>query len=401
MPKGAERATFTRMGWLRARPRLPALPPLAGDLLLALALTTAAQLEIWLTLEGREAPVVAAATVMTASITLRRRAPLFTVGVSAAALAAQSLLTDAADAPLAQFITFFIAVYSVAAHCALRRALLGGLAGLAAAWIATAREHGSGADEYAYVTLLVAGAWLAGWALRGRRLRASALEELADALDREREEKARAAVAEERTRIARELHDIVSHSISVIAVQTQAVRRRLGPGYEREIEDLRAVETTARQAMAEMRRLFGVLRADRDRLALAPQPGLGQLGRLVEQTRSAGLPVDLRVEGDPVALPPGVDLAAYRIVQEALTNTRKHAGEARASVVVRYRDGDLELEVEDDGAGLTRDGADGGQGLIGMRERVALYGGMLDTGDRPGGGFRVWARLPFRERESP
>jgi signal transduction histidine kinase len=389
------------MGRLRSRPRLPALPPLAGDLLLALALTSVAQLEIWLTLESREPAVVAAATLMTATIALRRHAPLFTVSVSAAALAAQSLLTDAADAPLAQFVTFFVAVYSVAAHCAPRRALFGGIAGLAAAWIATAREHGSGADEYAYVTLLVAGAWVSGWALRGRRLRASALEELADALDREREEKARAAVAEERTRIARELHDIVSHSISVIAVQTQAVRRRLGPGQEREIEDLRAVETTARQAMAEMRRLFGVLRADRDQLSLAPQPGLGQLGRLLEQAQAAGLPVELRVEGEAVALPPGVDLAAYRVVQEALTNTLKHAGRARATVVVRYRDPELELEVEDDGAGVSPDGSDGGHGLVGMRERVALYGGVLETGDRPGGGFRVWARLPFRERESP
>lgn len=401
MPNGAQRGTFIRMGRLRSRPRLPGLRPLAGDLLLALALISVAQLEIWLTLETREAVVVAAATLMTASIALRRRAPLFTVSVSAAALAAQSLLTDAAEAPLAQFIAFFVAVYSVAAHRALRSALLGGVVGLAAAWIANAREHGSSAGDYAFVAVLVAGPWLAGWALRDRRLREAALEELADALDREREEKARAAVAEERTRIARELHDIVSHSISVIAVQTQAVRRRLRLGQEREVEDLRAVETTARQAMAEMRRLFGVLRANHDRLSLAPQPGLGQLDRLVEQTRAAGLPVDLRVEGDPVALPPGVDLAAYRILQEALTNTRKHAGQARASVVVRYRDGDLELEVEDDGAGLARDGTDRGHGLVGMRERVALYGGVLDTGDRPDGGFRVWARLPFRERESP
>jgi signal transduction histidine kinase len=149
--------------------------------------------------------------------------------------------------------------------------------------------------------------------------------------------------------------------------------------------------------MAEMRRLFGVMRAEHDQFSLSPQPGLGQLARLLEQTRAAGLPVEFRVEGEPVALPPGVDLAAYRVIQEALTNALKHAGPARARVVVHYRDPDLELEVEDDGIGISSDGPRGGHGLVGMRERIALYGGVLETGGRPGGGFRVRARLPLRE----
>jgi signal transduction histidine kinase len=189
----------------------------------------------------------------------------------------------------------------------------------------------------------------------------------------------------------------VSHSISVITVQTQAVRRRLGPDHAREADDLRAVEATARQAMAEMRRLFGVLRADGERPALAPQPGLDQLERLLDETRAAGVPVTSTVEGEPVALPPGLDLAAYRIVQEALTNVRKHAPGGRVTVRLCFGERDLDVVVEDTGAPAQRNGNRGGLGLVGMRERVALYGGSIDAGPMASGGFAVRARLPFRE----
>jgi signal transduction histidine kinase len=154
------------------------------------------------------------------------------------------------------------------------------------------------------------------------------------------------------------------------------------------------IERTAAQALAEMRRLLGMLRADDDEIALAPQPSLSHLGRLVAQVRDAGLPVDVSIDGEAVELPPGVDLAAYRIVQEALTNALKHAGPARARVVVRYGERDVEVEVYDDGAG-SPNGAAGGQGLVGMQERVAVYGGELECGPRPGGGFAVRARLPL------
>ena len=206
-------------------------------------------------------------------------------------------------------------------------------------------------------------------------------------------EEARRAVEEERGRITRELHDVLAHSVSVMTVQASAVRRLLTPEQEREREALLAVEETGRQALAEMRRLLGIMRSEHEVAALAPQPGLDTLPALVDQVRRSGLPVELSVEGTPVQLPAGVDLSAYRIVQEALTNTLKHAGPARAWVAVRYGGDDVEIEVANDGR-ADAGGNGGGHGLAGMRERVALCGGELHTGPRPGGGFRISARLP-------
>ena len=256
-------------------------------------------------------------------------------------------------------------------------------------WLAAALLIGSLAlvalpGERLGVSLLVGVPLAFGQALRARARQTEAL--------------AREAVREERQRIARELHDVVAHSISVVGLQVQVVRRRLRPDQAAEAADLAAVETTIRQAMAEMRRLFGVLRAEDDEAALAPQPGLAELDRLVEQTRAAGLPVELTVEGERAPLPPGVDLAAYRIVQEALTNVRRHAGAHTARVALRFAPDHLELCVDDDGRGGGH-GA-GGHGLVGMRERVALYGGRLEVGPRAGGGFRVRAWLPVREGAS-
>jgi signal transduction histidine kinase len=201
-------------------------------------------------------------------------------------------------------------------------------------------------------------------------------------------------VVEERARIARELHDVVAHSVSVMTVQTGAVRRLLTPDQERERETLLAVERTGREALNEMRRLLGMLRATDEAEGLAPQPSLRQLDTLVEQVREAGLPVELKVEGAPVDLPPGLDLSAYRIVQEALTNALKHAGPARATVAVRYGPDELELEIADDGRGAANGTGTGG-GLVGMRERAALVGGRLEAGPRNGGGYAVRARLPL------
>src|SRR5207249_2705156 len=183
---------------------------------------------------------------------------------------------------------------------------------------------------------------------------------------------------EERAGIARELHDIVAHSVSVMVVQAGAERRVLDQRQASTREVLLSIEQTGRQALAEMRRLLGMLRKDDEELALAPQPSMAHMELLVEQIRDAGMPVELRVEGEPVPLPPGVDLSAYRIVQEALTNALKHAGPARATVTVRYEEHELKLEIADSGRGHA-DGSGGGHGLIGMRERVALYGGEMDA----------------------
>jgi signal transduction histidine kinase len=247
-----------------------------------------------------------------------------------------------------------------------------------------------------------AGPWAVGVITRGHIASADEAVARAEQLERNRELEAARAAAEERTRIARELHDIVSHSISVVTIQTQAVRRRLGPDNAAEAADLAAVEATAREALAEMRRLFGVLRTEGEQpLALAPQPGLSELERLVRQVGSADLEVRLQVEGEPVPLSPGVDLAAYRIAQEGLTNAIRHAGATRADVLVRYAPGRLDVQVEDDGRGLPGTNgttpSGGGHGLVGIRERVALYGGTVELVPSATGGVRLAVSLPLKE----
>jgi signal transduction histidine kinase len=220
-------------------------------------------------------------------------------------------------------------------------------------------------------------------------------ERRAQLAERERDLAAREAVVEERARIARELHDAIAHNVSMIVVQAGAERRVLDQTTGSTKEVLVTIERIGRGALTEMRRLVGMLRSDAAD-PLAPQPGLDDLPTLVAQVRAAGLPVELEVEGDPRELPVGIELSAYRIVQEALTNALKHAGQARASVHVRYGQDSLELEIVDDGAGAQPPLASGGQGLVGMRERVALYGGRLDAGRRPTGGFAVRVLLPIR-----
>jgi len=357
---------------------------------IAVGFVAVAELEAALGLTTQDAWLHALlAPLFLAPLALRRRFPLL-----AFAAAVTGLVVLDPDAALSLFGAVVLASYSAGVALEGRRTYL--IPGVALGLFAGLLLDGEGApSDLVAFALFFGGPWLVGRLVRQRARQADELVRLAD---RDRERERAAAVEEERARIARELHDIVSHSISVISVQTQAVRRRLGPGNEREIDDLRAVETTARQAMGEMRRLFGVLRADGTRAALTPQPGLDQLDRLVEQVRGSGLPLDVEVEGEPVPLPPGVDLAAYRIVQEALTNVVRHAGSAPTRVRLLFRDADLEVTVEDDGPGA-RTGASGGHGLVGMRERVALYGGTLELGSVNGGGFRVHARLPFREAQ--
>jgi signal transduction histidine kinase len=236
--------------------------------------------------------------------------------------------------------------------------------------------------------------WLFALLLARRGRRAAAAEQRAVQLERDHEERARAAAAAERARIARELHDVVAHSVSVMTVQAGAARLQLPDHPERAVPPLLAVEETGRQALAEMRRLLGILREDGGR-ELAPQPRLTDLPALAEGARQAGLQVDLTVEGATRPLPAGVDLAAYRIVQEALTNTLKHAGPVHANVVVHYEPDALRLDIRDDGDVPPSPSDGSGHGLPGMRERVHLYGGQLQAGPDPRGGFTVTARLPL------
>jgi signal transduction histidine kinase len=374
-----------------------------GDWVLALVLAVLFQIEVW-TIDPSHPPgdvgtevfssteraaAAAAGLVLTLSLAWRRRAPLVVLGVAIATSVVANVVgvLDEATTPA---IALVVAVYSVGAQTSGLRAAVGGLGAAALIAVNVAEQFSLG--DLLFIATILGGAWLAGRAMRYRREREHVLERLTVDLERERDEKARAAVAEERVRIARELHDVVAHAISVIVLQARGGRRSLAtdPGETREALDM--IEATGSEALAEMRRLLGMLRRDDEEIALAPQPSLRYLDALAAQVRDAGLPVDLSVEGEPTELPPGVDLSAYRIVQEALTNALKHAGPATARVVVRYRENDLELEIADTGAGAS-DGE--GHGLAGMRERVSLYGGKIETGPRDGGGFAVRARLPL------
>jgi len=257
---------------------------------------------------------------------------------------------------------------------------------------------GETASDLVFIPLRFVVAWVAGYALRERAEQAEAAEERAAQAEREREAAARVAVAEERSRIARELHDIVAHAVSVMVLQVGAVRHKLPDALAADRDALRGVERAGRTALAEMRRLLAAMRREGDEAELVPQPGLDGLDSLLAEIGRAGLPVELHVDGQPVPLPRGVDLSAYRIVQEGLTNALKHARANDADVTVRYRPDELEIEVRDNGQGsVTSDGL--GHGLIGVRERVKIYGGKMSAGTASSGGFVLSTSLPLDQDE--
>ena len=250
------------------------------------------------------------------------------------------------------------------------------------------------AAEQVFIPLVFAISWLAGFALRERAEEAEAAQARADQAERDREVAARIAVAEERARIARELHDVVAHAVSVMVLQVGAVRHKLPDALAEDRDALRGVEHAGRTALAEMRRLLAAMRRDGDDVELMPQPGLDSLDSLLEEVGRAGLPVRLHVDGDPFPLPRAIDLSAYRIVQEGLTNALKHARASHADVTVRYGSNDVQIEVRDDGpGGSPSDGL--GHGLVGVRERVKIYGGEMTAGTATGGGFVLSTRLPL------
>jgi signal transduction histidine kinase len=292
-------------------------------------------------------------------------------------------------------MAMFIGIYSVAVYSRWRAPYVIWIF-VGAAWLGIAFP-GSSPSIPNWALLLVAGIglWFAGSAVRDRQLRADILEERASRLERERELSTRVALADERQRIARELHDVVAHSVSVMVVQAGAARTLLTRQPKQSEQALLAVESSGREALGELRRLLGLLTEADAEPALAPQPGLDQLDRLVERVGQAGLPVDVRIDGTPKPLPPGLDLTAYRIVQEALTNTLKYARGAHAQVRLEFDDRELRLEVVDTGGSASHNSTGAGRGLLGMRERVAVYGGDLETSHRREGGFVVRARLPL------
>jgi signal transduction histidine kinase len=293
-------------------------------------------------------------------------------------------------------LAIFVGLYSVAVYARWRWTapvivIIGGLVLL----VLVPRSYQS---VPSWASTLVGGTaiWLAGNTVRDNKARADLLAERAQRLEHERELATRLALADERQRIARELHDVVAHSVSVMVVQAGAARTLVTKQPARASEALLAVEGAGREALDELRRLLGLLRNAEAEPSLVPQPGLGQLDRLVERVSQAGLPVAVRIAGTPRPLPPGLDLTVYRILQEALTNALKHANGAACQVLVEFDERELRLEVLDAGGsnGATA-GSGAGRGLLGMQERVAVYGGQLQVGRRPEGGFGVRARLPL------
>ena len=339
-----------------------------------------------------------AALVNGAALTFRRRSPL---GALVAVVVAQALAHDATydTDPLSPFLAELILMGTVAYELQLRPAL----AGLAIGLVYVVIDFSSGRIERFAQAAAQCGfyvlAWSIGRVVRGQEERRAAAERHVVRVEMEREEQARSAVVEERARIARELHDAVAHSVSVMVLQAGGVRRLLGddPAREREREALAGVEETGRQAVGELHRMLGILRKSDPGAELAPQPSLRRVGELVDQVRAAGLEAALNVQGEPAELAPGLDMSAYRIVQEALTNALRYAPGASVDVTVAYGR-DLTLEIRDDGA-RARNGhappSGSGHGIIGMRERAALFGGELEAGPVAGGGFLVRARLPL------
>jgi signal transduction histidine kinase len=368
--------------------RLSAIPQPWFELALALLLAVAVELELAADgVLGSPAQGIAAAGVAL-PLAVRFRWPLAVLVVVLGGWIAATALGLRSGAPILPVVCVVLALYAVGSRSQGWRFWAGGVLAVPAMATQTLLR------EPASLDLVLAVAVPAAGLLIGRAL--GVLEFESDRLERERDERIAAALAAERGRIARELHDVVGHSISVMGVQAGAVRMRLGDDFERERDALLAVERTGRQAVGEMRRLIGLLRTGPDEIS-SPSPSLRRVEQLVAEMRGAGLSVELRVTGALDRLAPGVDLAGYRIVQEALTNALKHAPGSHVGVEIAVARDRLEIEVRDDGAAPPDGDGRVGHGLIGMRERASLYGGSLTTGAAPGGGFRVHASLPLED----
>jgi signal transduction histidine kinase len=370
------------------------------DVAIALAVTVMAQAQLpgdtsaWIRL---------AMLVVTLALVLRRRHPLLTAVLVALGVGVMGLEPDAPSV-FGEYLAVLVAAFTVAERSALPGAVAGGLV-LAAGVVAhdwRSQEYGGVAGVTSDLAIPVV-LWGLGRVVRLQRGRADRSGRLVTELERDRLEFVRQAIAEERAHLARELHDVVTHTVSVVVIQAQGAQRLLGADHPEVGAALRTIETSGRSALSDMRRLLGLLRSDEDSAGRQPQPTLTDVRALVDRVGEAGLAVKLRVDGASEELDgidAGISLSAYRVVQEALTNTLKHAGPAAASVEIRRYDGSLEVTVVDggDGSGHAHPPQAGaGRGLVGMRERVALYGGTLETGPQPVSGFRVHATFPLQE----
>jgi signal transduction histidine kinase len=390
------------MQW--ARSQAGRISPTAIDVAVALLACVAGELELALgtNINGPAWVNAVAAAGATLPIALRRRWPL-AVGVGIAVVVGwqETLNGDLTENSLTPLLTIPMAVYGLAAYSSRTRALVGLGAMIVLVWFDVLVSDHTGTSDFLFTALLVFGPWLVGRIVAARGELAMELRDKADRLESEQEKQAQLAVAYERARIARELHDVVAHNVSVMVVQAAAARRMIDHDASKAKEALGSVEQTGRSALREMRRMVGMLGQADEELALAPQPSVDELEWLIERARKAGLEVELTIEGDRKRLESGVDVSAFRIVQEALTNTLKHAGPATAHVRLRYGEHDVEVDVSDNGRGVPSqaNGAMTGQGLVGMRERVAMLGGEIEAGYRKDGGFDVRVKLPLEAKE--
>lgn len=378
--------------------RIRGLDRVRVDEVIGLLLLVEIQLQVWLSpYVHHRVPAALGGVGLSGAVAVRRRRPFAAVLVGAGAVAGQDVfgghLTHHALGAIPAGVLIF---YGAGAFLEARRSRSALALGVTVLFLDLLFVAPSFGEFFFTGIMLCLLPWTVGRIVRERGARESAERESAERLDAERERRAHVAAAGERTRIARELHDVIAHSVSVMVIQAGGARTVMDSEPERAESSLRSVERAGREALAEMRRLLGVLDGGEDPRALAPQPGLGDIEDLVSRTRTAGLETKLRVEGEPAAISPALDLCAYRIVQEALTNAIKHAGPARVSVQVRWTQDALVLGVSDNGCGpIAHDGSPPGHGLAGMRERTGLHGGEIQAGAGMNGGFAVQARLPL------
>ena len=367
--------------------------PARGDVLLGAAVLGMAVVELAAN-PGLQPRAAAVPLEVLLAITLvwRRRVPLVVTVVVAALATIEAIAGVPLAEPIVPLLAAVIAKFTVAAHRPLGPAATGVAIMVVAIGTQTLVQH-NGVGNFVFGLIFVGGAWVTARLVYARTRENVALQAQTGRLAEERDASAKQAAAAERGRIARELHDVIAHSVSVMVVQAGAAERVVAREPGRAEEAMRAVQDTGRQALSEMAHLLGMLREDGEELGFVPQPGISDLPALVAQARSAGLAVELHIEGERHPVPAGVELSLFRIVQEALTNVRKHAGLAHATVVLRYRPGAVEAVVSDDGRGSSNRYS-GGHGLIGMQERSNLYGGALHAGPGPTGGFVVRVSMP-------
>lgn len=388
---------------------LPRLSARAADALLACGLTVLLVLELSLGshITGPFWANYLLGIPMTAAVAIRRRWPVYVLsGQLLCGIGSNLGDGDLTQNPVSPFLAVILAAYAVGSYAPIGWGNFGlGAGSLGMFLVNLSRTHSSASDYLGTEILAIAGPWFAGRVAREWAQRAKELERVNAALKAEQEQRSLLAVADERSRIARELHDVVAHSISVMVVQAEGAKRMMDRDPGRARAALEQIEGTGRAALIEMRRLLGVLRRDDEAAVRTPQPGTQTLDMLVDRAHEAGLDVRVAIEGETRRLPAGVDVSVFRIIQEALTNSLKHAGPTRADVLVKYDDDSVEVEVVD--AGLvnghqppTADPDNPQHGLLGMRERVSLYGGEIVTGPCEDGrnGYRVWARIPTGEK---